>query len=312
MCNVEKRKKLAAMLRGNDAMKNYKMVKLNRIALISIAAAALMACSSVTAFAADSSTLSADTSTRVIYTGNGTTTTTVEVKNADDLDTFKNLMPGDSTNPQNIIIENQSSQNMRVYFNAEPTDLSAQNVLDALQLKITFKMDDKSTPLTLYDGPASGKAGNAAGTASDIVTKQSLGYVYGKSTSGVLSATLTAPETMDNQYQLAKANIKWVFQFELADPISSLPHNNGGGGGGGNTIQPTPLESIGTESVPQAEPTVSSAAPEEIANEDVPLSNPPKTGQDATVIWIVLALAISALIVFTITRIKMKHTAQPK
>ena len=311
MCNVEKRKKLAAMLRGNDAMKNYKMVKLNRIALISIAAAALMACSSVTAFAADSSTLSADTSTRVIYTGNGTTTTTVEVKNADDLDTFKNLMPGDSTNPQNIIIENQSSQNMRVYFNAEPTDLSAQNVLDALQLKITFKMDDKSTPLTLYDGPASGKAGNAAGTASDIVTKQSLGYVYGKSTSGVLSATLTAPETMDNQYQLAKANIKWVFQFELADPISSLPHNNGGGGGG-NTIQPTPLESIGTESVPQAEPTVSSAAPEEIANEDVPLSNPPKTGQDATVIWIVLALAISALIVFTITRIKMKHTAQPK
>lgn len=292
-------------------MKNYKMVKLNRIALISIAAAALMACSSVTAFAADSSTLSADTSTRVIYTGNGTTTTTVEVKNADDLDTFKNLMPGDSTNPQNIIIENQSSQNMRVYFNAEPTDLSAQNVLDALQLKITFKMDDKSTPLTLYDGPASGKAGNAAGTASDIVTKQSLGYVYGKSTSGVLSATLTAPETMDNQYQLAKANIKWVFQFELADPISSLPHNNGGGGGG-NTIQPTPLESIGTESVPQAEPTVSSAAPEEIANEDVPLSNPPKTGQDATVIWIVLALAISALIVFTITRIKMKHTAQPK
>jgi len=308
MCNVEKRKKLAAMLRGNDAMKNYKMIKLNRIALISIAAAALMACSSVTAFAADSSTLSADTSTRVIYTGNGTTTTTVEVKKPDDLNTFKNLMPGGSTNPQNITIENQSGKKMRVYFKANPTDITSQNVLDALDLKITFKMDDNSVPQTLYEGPASGKAGRT--TVSDIVTQQvSLGYVYEKSTSGVLSATLTAPETMDNQYQLAKANIQWVFKFELADPINSLPHNNGGGG---NTIQPTPLESIGTESTPQAEPTVPSAAPEEIPNEDVPLSNPPKTGQDATVIWVVLALAITAFIVFAITRVKMKHTVQPK
>jgi lipopolysaccharide/colanic/teichoic acid biosynthesis glycosyltransferase len=71
MCNVEKREKLAAMLRGNDAMKNIISKKVNRIALISIAAAALMVCSPLTVFAANSS--ANDTKTKVIYTGDGTT-----------------------------------------------------------------------------------------------------------------------------------------------------------------------------------------------------------------------------------------------
>ena len=64
MSNVEKRKKLAAMLRGNDAMKNNMFIKLNRIALISIAVATLMACSSLTAFAAQ--TTSSETSQPVM------------------------------------------------------------------------------------------------------------------------------------------------------------------------------------------------------------------------------------------------------
>ncbi len=286
-------------------MKNYKFIKLNRIALISIAAAALMACSSVTAFAAVSP-LPANTAAKVVYTGDGTTTKTVEVKNADNLGAFKNLMPGGTTNPQEITIENQSSQNMRVYFQAQPTETTSKKVLDALQMKITFKMDNSSATQTLYEGPASGKTGTT--TVSDIVsTPISLGYVYGKSQSGVLSATLTAPETMNNQYQLAAADIKWIFQFELTDPVNSLPHNNGGGNS--TPIDTVSAESIGTDSSPQAGPTVSTSSPEEIPNDDVPLSKPPKTGEDATFLWVVIAAAAVACVVFVASRKKIRHQA---
>lgn len=301
-------------------MKNNKYKKVNRIALISIAAAALMACSSLTAYAADSSTSAADTRTKVVYTGDGTTTSTVAVENAENLDAFKNLMPGGSTKPQEITIQNKSGQNMQVYFRAEPTagennTAIAQKLLEELQLKITFKMDDGSATQTLYQGPASGKLGTT--TVTDIVSKQiSLGYVYGKSDSGILSATLTAPETLKNQYQLSTANINWNFQFQLADPIASVPHNGGGGhgGNGGTPIAGTEstvsTEVIGTDSTPQVGPTGSSSfVQEDIPNESVPLSRPPKTGQDAAFLWMVIAGAAVAIVVFAVARRKIKHEA---
>ena len=285
-------------------MKINKYKKGNRIALISIAAAALMACSPVTAFAAVS-TPADDTVTRVIYTGNGTAAS-VEVKNPVN---YINLMPGGSTNMKSITIENPSSKDMLVYFQAQPADTTSQNLLNALKLTVKFKMDDKSDVQTLYEGLASGQTGTTA--VNDIVSKQiCLGKVYANSVSGVISATLTAPETMGNAYQNAGADIKWVLQFQLADPINSIPYNyggGGGGGGGGGTVA-QPVVSIAPESTPQGGPSVSSKPTEEIPNENVPLSTP-KTGQDPVYIWIILAIALIACIVIVAAQNKIKHQA---
>jgi LPXTG-motif cell wall-anchored protein len=312
--NVEKRKKLAAMLRGNDAMKNDMFIKLNRIALISIAVAALMACSPLTAFAAVSSALPADTSTKVIYNGNGTTKS-VTVQNADNLDTFKDLMPNGTTKPQNIVIQNKSAKKMQVYFRAVPTadntnNETSQLLLNTLNLKITFKMDNNTAPQTLYEGLASGKTG--ATTVKDIVTNPiSLGYVYENSDSGVISATLSAPETMGNQFHLSSAKIIWEIQFELANPTN--PGGNSGGGGGTiSEVSSQPTENIDTESTPKIAPASSSPATETIVNGDVPLSKPPKTGENAILPFSLLAIAVVAGLVFVITKRKMKADSSKK
>ncbi len=285
-------------------MKNHQNKNVNRIALISIAAAVLMVCSPLTAFAAEA------TPAKVIYTGDGSTTT-VAVEDAENLNTFANLMPNQSTSPQNITIQNKSSKTMQVYFRAEPSasvsnQAASQKLLDTLILTVTFKMDDKSDVQTLYQGPASGKT-----SAADLVTAPiSLGYVYGNSDSGKLSATLTAPETMGNEFQNINANIKWVFQFYLTDPSH---HDNGGGGGGrGNAGGGTavsavtvPTESIAPESTPQGGPSVAPIGTEPVPNDDIPLSKPPKTGESPIHLWIVLVVALAACAVFVAVRGKV-------
>lgn len=266
-------------------MKNIISKKVNRIALISIAAAALMVCSPLTVFAANSS--ASDTKTKVIYTGDGTTKS-VEVANATNLDTFKNLMPGGTTNPQEIVIQNKSSQRMKVYFLAEPSaNKEAEELLKALQLEVTFKMDDSSAVQTLYKGSASGKNGTTK--VSDIVTSPILlGYVYKNSESGVISATLTAPETMGNEFQNASANIKWVMQFELMDP-----------------------EIITSNSVPLVSPP-SDEPHKPVIIQDNPIPLSPVTGDtiNFTYVWIlagVVVLSGSAVVVIGIYNKKHRN-----
>lgn len=281
-------------------MKKLHSNKICRIALISIVTAAFMACSSVNAFAAG--TTAADTRARVTYSGNGTSSD-VTVENAENLDAFKNLMPNGTTKPQDIVIQNQSSQKMKVFFQAKPSGDDAAKLLDALQLKITFRLDSASPLQTLYEGSASGK------TESSAVFKEIyLGTMYQNSESGVLSAVLTAPEAMGNEYQNARTEIKWLIRFELDGKIQSIPQNNGGGGGGGGGGTPIQTESIGAEATPQAGPTVSTP-PEEIPEEEIPLSKPPKTGQDSIFLWVALAAAMLACLVFIVARGRIKHGA---
>lgn len=310
-------------------MTDMRLHKLNRIAFVSVTAAVFLACNSATAFAAgssaspsSSSSSSAETgAAKVVYSGNGTTKT-VTVEHADDLDTFKDLMPGGSTQPQNIIVANQSSKKMEVYFQATPTEPENQKLLDALQLKITFRMDDTASEQTLYSGPASGKSGDTSGQTDIATNPVRLGYVYGNSESGVISAVLTVPETMGNQYASAQANLKWSLVFELDDSSSSRSGGGGGGGGGGNEggnpSAPSSGEVINPESTPEAGPVSSSSTanpssgsssgsssgPEQITDDGVPLSRPPKTGQNPLDLWILILAAAVSLAVFLVFRAK--------
>ncbi|HEX3037778.1 MAG TPA: hypothetical protein VHO94_02140 [Oscillospiraceae bacterium] len=270
-------------------MKNMISKKKKRIALISIAAAALMVCSPLTVFAANTTS---DTRTKVVYAGDGTTKT-VQVLNADNLDTFMNLMPGDTTKAQQITIQNKCSQKMKVYFHAEPTGTAeaaiSQKLLDKLQLQITFKMDDNSAAKVLYNGPASGKTGTTASSAvtNDVTNQILLGYVYGNAESGLISATLTAPEDMDNQYQAAKANIKWVMQFELLEP-----------------------EVVSENSVPLVNPPSNGPdKPTVVSENPIPLS--PVTGdtQTRTYVWILAAVILVAVCVIAVMRIQNRKSS---
>lgn len=296
-------------------MKKYKL-KTNRIALILILIAVSFAFNPLTAFAAQSGDVA---DVKVIYSGNGTSQA-VSLQNADNLDTFKNLMPNGSTKPQNIIIQNKSTKKMRVYFWANPTaDANnkeiSQKLLDTLELKITFQMDDSSGVMTLYDGPLSGKAGKTK--TKDIVSAPiSLGYVYQNSQSGLITATLTAPETMGNEFKLAQASVQWQIQFELENSASSGGGTGGGGtGSGGNVVSEAssrPVESIDGDSTPMIGPTSSVIPTEKIDNEDVPLSKPPKTGENTTAPWIIFAVAVLALLVFVFVKRKMRINPQHK
>ena len=291
-------------------MKISSMKKSKRIALISVAAAMLAVCSPVSAFATGQS----DQQVTVTYTGDGSTTT-VDVENPN---TFEDLMPNAPAKLQNFVIQNDSSKQMTVYFQALPANASDSTVdlLNELDLTVTFKMDDDSQTQTLYSGKASGKVGT--GSQTDITTaKIPLGYVYGKSKSGNITAALSAPETMDNTYAKASAAIRWVFQFQLADPT----HNGGGGGGGGGGANAPgdavisslpPVESIAPESIPQGGPASSSptSSPESIPNESVPLSKPPKTGETPVYLWIVLVAALAACAVFVAARGKTKSSGK--
>ncbi len=265
----------------------------------------------------------------VAYAGDGFTRT-VRVEGAENLDTFRGLMPGGSTEPQKIVVRNESGKKMGVYFRAQPKDDAAAGLLDVLQLTVTFKMDGDSKERTLYQGPASGKTGTAAGTGDIITAPIRLGYVYGNSTSGEISAVLTAPKGMGNTYQSAQAEIGWALQFELASDGGGGDHdggggNHGGGGGSGGTpASSTPPESIGDESVPKAEPSSGggsssesgpasgtpsrrdSDAPsgENVPDGDVPLSSPPKTGQDRMLPVLVCAAAAASLLVFAVAKRK--------
>nr|WP_319488807.1 LPXTG cell wall anchor domain-containing protein [uncultured Caproiciproducens sp.] len=286
-------------------MKNKVLKKLNRIALISIAVAALMACSSFTAFAAVSTP-----EAKVIYTG---TTKTVTVQNPVNLNTFADLMPGETTGRQSIVIQNDSSQKMQVYFQANPSEenpnkVISKKLLDGLILTVTFKLDDNTAEQTLYVGPASGKTAD-----KDIVTNPiSLGYVYGNSVTGKIFATLTAPEKMDNEFQSANAKIAWNIQFDV-QTSSSSGGGGGGGGGGGNANNSIVFESINPESTPQIGPASSEPVPAEtIGNEDVPLSNPPKTGESSMYVWVFVIVALTAAVVFIVTKRKMKSETRTK
>ncbi|MCY1714123.1 LPXTG cell wall anchor domain-containing protein [Caproiciproducens galactitolivorans] len=288
-------------------MKSNHIVKRNRIALISIAVAALVVCSSFNAFAA-----AANPPFKVVYSGNNTSVSVTPTV----LDTFTGLMPGQTTDRQDILIQNNSGQKLQVYFRAQPTaensnPVLSQKLLDTLILKITFKMDDNAAEQTLYEGPASGKTGT-----KDIVTNPiALGYVYENSTSGVLSAVLTVPPTMENQFQNVFAKIAWNIQFDVPSVSSKAPGGGGGGGGhdyGGGGTEPTVVsenESINPDSTPRTGPdssSPSSAQTETVGDDEIPLSHPPKTGENASYLWIIVAAAVTAALVFLITRRKIK------
>lgn len=266
--------------KGFDAMKYLKLKKMNRIALISLAASVLFlsAGPSLTSFAA------AQSPVYVTYNGS---TNTLQADTPGAL--FKGLMPGGTSDPQNIVIRNQGGKKMNVYFQLQ-TDAGteqAKALLDRLDLTVTFQPESGAAAQTLYQGPAAGKAGT--GLAADLVSNPILlGSVKANSETGAISAVIHAPAEMGNEYQSAAASLKWTVQLEAVA---------------------SPTESIGEESSPLVNP--SSRPTESIGEESRPLSppdltRPPKTGQDPQFLWFVLIAALVSIAVVIVVRERLR------
>lgn len=121
---------------------------------------------------------------------------------------LKNLMPGD-TESQIITIGNDYRKKVRLYLRVEPADFPftqarelSQKLLDELDLTLTLSRSG-AKDAELYHGPASG------GPEKDIA----LG-TFSKGAQATLTATVTVPETLGNEFQDAAGKVKWVFYCE--------------------------------------------------------------------------------------------------
>lgn len=134
----------------------------------------------------------------------------------DDLFTeLKDMMPGD-VGTQTILIHNQYYKKVRLYLKTEAAGslldgerkLSAK-LLDELELTLTLSRPGKADT-TLYSGPASGDP-----------DKEIVLGTYAKGDKATITATLTVPETLGNEFQDAVGKVKWVFYCKEVTTTSS-------------------------------------------------------------------------------------------
>lgn len=125
----------------------------------------------------------------------------------DDLFTeLKDMMPGD-VGTQDILIHNQFNKKVKLYLKTEvagfmtPQDRErSERLLDALELKLTLSRVGAAES-TLFDGTAAGPP---------IGKEIALG-TYAKGAQATITATLTVPAELLNEFQDAAGKVKWVF-----------------------------------------------------------------------------------------------------
>ncbi len=129
---------------------------------------------------------------------------------------LKDLMPG-AVGTQTININNKNSRTVDIYlktaaadFLTEEQQAQSQALLENLTLTLVLKKPGGSTS-TLYSGPATGpQSGKTI----------SLGK-YRKNQAGTITATLTVPSELDNEFQNAVGKTKWIFSCVQRDDSSS-------------------------------------------------------------------------------------------
>lgn len=181
---------------------------------------------------------------------------------------FKGVMPGDSIT-QKVIVSNTvtSSGGVRIYLRAETGEETAEGFLEQMAL-------------TVMEGSqvlSEASANQPGGLTENIL----LGEFHEKGQIQ-MDLSLTVPITMGNEFQDAAGTIHWIFTAEELDgektPNSSGGGNGGGGGGGRRRViidpEGTPTTVIDEAGTPLEGLTPS---PEQIDDEEVPLSNNPIT-----------------------------------
>ena len=218
-----------------------------------------------------------------------------------DLNLFQEgMMPGGESS-QKLWLRNDYGASVNVYVRAEsagdetsgfPLELQ-KSLLEKLKMTVSVRVGTGQS-LVRYDGAASGVVG-AAGSLTPSADAP-YGLLLGRLSSGGaadMTVTVSAPQSLGNEYQNAAAKVRWVFTCD-ADKKSG----GGGGGGGGNPgggsgVIVDPTVSIPEESIPDSDVPLDPGNPagsvssggsgggsgeEIIPGEEIPLIDAPGTG----------------------------------
>lgn len=134
------------------------------------------------------------------------------LKNKDDFFmNFPYLMPGDRYDDE-IVIDNNSAENIKLYFRNEAKDNS--ELLDKISLKITTVIDGKTA--TFFDGTL---------RAAKLSTNELLGTIpAGKK--GTFKFEISVPGELNNAYTILDSYVKWIFSTEPIKGAASKDPNN--------------------------------------------------------------------------------------
>ncbi len=129
---------------------------------------------------------------------------------------LKDMMPGD-VGTQEILLHNEYNKRVRLYLKTEAANFLSQEkreiserLLDAMTLKLVLKAPGGQESV-LYEGKASGPE---AGKEISLGT-------YSKGAKGTITATLTIPATLGNEFQDAQGKVKWTFYCKEVTSTSS-------------------------------------------------------------------------------------------
>lgn len=122
---------------------------------------------------------------------------------SDDLfQNFKNAMPGDTlTQTIEIIQQRLDAASVRIYLRADPVDEAQKAFLDQLRLVVK----DANT----------GEIYNAQASETAQLTQDHLLGLFHYDSGTTLTAELTIPKDLGNEFQSARGDVHWVFTAEL-------------------------------------------------------------------------------------------------
>ncbi|SDM66278.1 LPXTG cell wall anchor domain-containing protein [Acetanaerobacterium elongatum] len=138
---------------------------------------------------------------------------------ADDLfQNFKGLMPSMKVD-QLINLKNKNARTVNLYLKMEAaeevirkqaSDGDSVNLLKALNLKLTLKKPNGQTTV-FYDGSAY----NSTGGSKIFLGK------YAPGSTGSITATVSMPKELGNEYQNLEGKVRWIFSCEEVVESSS-------------------------------------------------------------------------------------------
>lgn len=228
----------------------------------------------------------------------------ITISDSDLFTNMKGLLPG-SIAENTVALNNRSGRSISFYLYAKPTE--AEYDIELLKL-IELTVSKGGT--TIYRGPASGNPDDAALgqiTENSLILDPAVS-LYGINLGSVsaggtmnLTASITVPTELGNEFQNAIAMVDWVFLAEGEDePPTTTPDDDDDD----DETTTTTLIQVFDEEIPLDAPDVII----EITDEDIPLDALPKTGSRVlyiTEVSIILAVLVTGLIV--IKRIEKKR-----
>lgn len=138
-------------------------------------------------------------------------------ENKDLFTNFKKIVPGDELT-QDIIVKNSYKEKVKIYMRAEPVSEQDAAFLSELNMKVELKSGDQVN--ALYNGSAAELISASGSLKEDVLLGE-----FPANANCTITATLSAPLDMGNEFQAASGDIVWVFTVNEAP--GEIPPSSG-------------------------------------------------------------------------------------